>query len=334
MAKSPKPARSHLTESLRIALCRYKRDNPALSQRALVKWLEEIHQVTVMQATISNTLQRSVELLAWEETVNGNTKTRRPVMYQDVDEALAQWVEAYQANINISGEMIRQKTAQFLERLHLDAPKFKFSSGWLAKFKQQHQIRLHHRFGESGAADTEIIKESLPRIRTILDQYALANIYNMDETGLFYRMQANNSLATRQLEGRKQNKERITITVCCNVDGSDKLPFWIIGKSFRPRCFKNININNLDCKYHANKNAWMTHNVFKLWLTAFDRRMDGRKVILLFDNCSAHIKDADLEKFNIQLRNTTLLYLPPNTTSKIQPCDVGIIRTFKAYYHH
>jgi hypothetical protein len=60
--------------------------------------------------------------------------------------------------------------------------------------------------------------------------------------------------------------------------------------------------------------------------------MDGRKVILLFDNCSVHIKDADLEKFNIQLRNITLLYLLPNTTSKIQLCDAGIIRTFKAYY--
>jgi len=138
MAKSLKPARSHLTESLRIALCQYKRDNPALSQRALVKWLEEIHQVTVTQATISNTLQRSAELLAREEIVNGNTKTRRPVMYQDVDEALAQWVEVYQANINISREMIRLKAAQFLERLHLDAPKFEFSNGWLAKFKQRH----------------------------------------------------------------------------------------------------------------------------------------------------------------------------------------------------
>jgi len=154
----------------------------------------------------------------------------------------------------------------------------------------------------------------------------------MDETGLFYHMQADNSLATRQLEGRKQNKERITITVCCNADGFDKLPLWIIDKSFRPRCFKNINIDNLNYKYHANKNAWMTQNVFKLWLTAFDWLMDGRKVILLLNNCSAHIKDADLEKFNIQLRNTTLLYLPPNTTSKIQPCDVGFIRTFKAYY--
>jgi hypothetical protein len=60
--------------------------------------------------------------------------------------------------------------------------------------------------------------------------------------------------------------------------------------------------------------------------------MDGWKVILFLDNCSAHIKDADLEKFNIQLKNTTLFYLPPNTTSKIQPCDAGIIRTFKAYY--
>jgi hypothetical protein len=139
----------------------------------------------------------------------------------------------------------------------------------------------------------------------------------MDETGLFYRMQVDNSLATRQLEGRKQNKEHITITVCCNADGFDKLPLWIIGKLFCPRCFKNINIDNLDYKYHANKNAWMTQNVFKLWLTAFDRHMDGRKVILLFDNCSAHIKDADLEKFNIQLKNTTLLYLSPNTTLKI-----------------
>jgi hypothetical protein len=60
--------------------------------------------------------------------------------------------------------------------------------------------------------------------------------------------------------------------------------------------------------------------------------MDGRKVILLLDNCNAHIKDANLEKFNIQLKNTTLLYMLPNTTSKIQPCDAGIIRTFKAYY--
>ncbi len=29
-----------------------------------------------------------------------------------------------------------------------------------------------------------------------------------------------------------------------------------------------------------------------------------------------------------------MFYLPPNTTSKIQPCDAGIIRSLKAYYRH
>ena len=70
----------------------------------------------------------------------------------------------------------------------------------------------------------EALSARLPEIRKTLDEYALNDIYNMDETGLFYRMQANISLATRQLEGRKQNKEQITIAICCNADGSDKLP--------------------------------------------------------------------------------------------------------------
>jgi hypothetical protein len=34
-----------------------------------------------------------------------------------------------------------------------------------------------------------VIEESLPQIRLTLDQYERRDIYNMDETGLFYRMQ-------------------------------------------------------------------------------------------------------------------------------------------------
>ena len=59
--------------------------------------------------------------------------------------------------------------------------------------------------------------------------------------------------------------------------------------------------------------------------------MANRKVLLLLDNCSAHIPLVNIPN-HIQLQNTTVFYLPPNTTSKIQPCDAGIIRNFKAYY--
>jgi hypothetical protein len=59
--------------------------------------------------------------------------------------------------------------------------------------------------------------------------------------------QADNSLAiaSKQLEGCKQGA--ITLAICCNGDGSDRLPLWVIGKYKNPRCFKNINKNTLGC---------------------------------------------------------------------------------------
>ncbi|OAE19032.1 hypothetical protein AXG93_2839s1280 [Marchantia polymorpha subsp. ruderalis] len=54
-------------------------------------------------------------------------------------------------------------------------------------------------------------------------------------------------------------------------------------------------------------------------------------VLLILDNCSAHISVDEVHE-QITLCNTTILYLPPNTTSKIKHCDKGINRNFKAYY--
>jgi hypothetical protein len=145
--------------------------------------------------------------------------------------------------------------------------------------------------------------------------------------------QADNSLATKQLEGHKQNKERLTLVVCYNADGLDKLPFLVIGKYENPRCFKNVNRNSFGCKYQSNLKAWMTQVIFLEWLKRFDAWMVGRNVLLIMDNCSAHISLMQFASV-VTLRNTTVFYVPPNTTSKIQPCDAGIIRSFKAYYWH
>ena len=52
-----------------------------------------------------------------------------------------------------------------------------------------------------------------------------------------------------------------------------------------------------------------------------------RNILLFADNCSAHVKAAQ----NIQLRLGTLIFLPTNS-SRSQPLDQGIIRSFKAHY--
>ncbi len=134
--------------------------------------------------------------------------------------------------------------------------------------------------------------------------------------------QADNSLASKQLEGRKQNKERIILTICCNGDGSDRLSLWVIGKYKNSHCFKNINKNTLGCQYRNNSSVWMTREIFLEWLRGFDLHVSRCKVLLIMDNFSGHIPLDQLPN-HIQLRNTTVFYLPPNATSKIQPCDAG-----------
>ena len=136
-------------------------------------------------------------------------------------------------------------------------------------------------------------------IQTELPEYDPANIYNMDETGLFYWLEPN---ATGPVWGKKRVKNRITVSLCVNATG----------KTFDP---------------YNNKKAWMTSAIYQDWLINFNRSMtQGRQVILLVDNAGSHSSEG------IELSNLKVKFLPPNTTAHIQPWDTGIIRNFKANY--
>ncbi|XP_055800418.1 CENP-B homolog protein 2-like [Solanum dulcamara] len=114
----------------------------------------------------------------------------------------------------MSGQIIQGKTKDlFLKTYGETIPEFNFSSGWLERFKSRYEIKSYRRFGKSGSVIMNIENE-LPSIRSKLDQFELKDIYNMDEIGLFYRLKADHSLAIKQLEDRKKNKERITLALC------------------------------------------------------------------------------------------------------------------------
>lgn len=73
--------------------------------------------------------------------------------------------------------------------------------------------------------------------------------------------------------------------------------------------------------------------IFKEYLHWFDQRMAGWNVVLLLDNFSGYIKaDEAIQNSGLKLQNTTLIWLPPNSTSQYQPLDQGIIAIFKGYW--
>ena len=164
----------------------------------------------------------------------------------------------------------------------------------------------------------------------LLREYKPDDIYNADETGLYYRATPDGSLcyAYQQLSGSKKAMDRVTILCCANMSGNDKVKLLVIGKSKKPRCFKGINVDTLPVSYRANKNAWMTSLLLEEWITRWDSALgkQSRKILLLVDNyCTAH---PALDT----LKNIRLEFLPPNTTSLIQPMDQGIIKNIKGHY--
>lgn len=135
----------------------------------------------------------------------------------------------------------------------------------------------------------------------------------MDECGLFYNMLPDKTYAYKgeNCNGGKVSKERLTILVGANMDGTEKLPILVIGKSKKPKCFQNV--KSFPCDYESNKKAWMTITIYEAYLKKLDAKMRRakRSIILFVDNCAAHSKDA-------KYSNVKVLFLPPNSTSVLQ----------------
>jgi hypothetical protein len=160
-------------------------------------------------------------------------------------------------------------------------------------------------------------------------KYALDDIYNCDETGLFFRCMPDKTLVLQSEQktasGVRKSKERVTILCCVNASGSDKRQLVMVGKSASPKALKEY--KNLSLTYKSQPSAWMSVEIFTDWLKNFDAAMGAakRKILLLLDNAPVHPRD-------VKLDNIQLVFLEPNTTSKLQPLDSGIIKTLKTHY--
>ncbi|KAE8204004.1 hypothetical protein CF327_g7740 [Tilletia walkeri] len=318
-------------DDARVLLCKRSEKLPKLSQRKLKKWLLDTHGISVAQSTISDTLKYK-EIYLSPDFIPGSTKQGRAAKWAQLERALYEWVVAYQKSVAITGALIKTKAAQYYARLipqeeqepeKLDPENW--TNGWLEGFQRRTGIKNRRRHGEADSVNLDKLASELPGIQLKTSKYALKDTFNMDETALFWRLQPDTGLATELIAGNKQDKTRVTLVACCNADGSEKIELWVLGQYQNPRALNKINRNLLGCQYRANKKGWMTGAMFKEWLEAFDKQMEGRKVCLLLDNASSH--DPSVETQNVEV-----IFLPPNTTSVIQPLDQGIIRSLKVHY--
>ncbi|KAJ0173757.1 hypothetical protein K1T71_010906 [Dendrolimus kikuchii] len=207
---------------------------------------------------------------------------------------------------------MKAKTENFDEKLGLTF--FKASEGWLGKFKQRHHINYSKISGEARSLDANVTHDWINRVWSKLtEKYAPNDILSADEARIFYKLTPDKTLKFNRekcVEG-KLSKEHISVHLM------------VIGKSKNPRCFKNI--KKFPVTYKANKSAWMTSQLFEEEVRKWDVELKVRKILLLVGNSPAH-------PFISNLQNIDLAFLPPNTTSLLQPIDQSVIKSLKGHY--
>lgn len=117
-------------------------------------------------------------------------KRVRQTEHPEVSEMMDLWVsKAMDDGIMLTGEVLRQKWNAFADMAGVpEDERLNLSNGWLGCFKERNGLKQMKRHGEAALSDAETVEEERERIQDLIKEsnYELRDIFNMDETGLFY----------------------------------------------------------------------------------------------------------------------------------------------------
>ncbi|XP_037808506.1 jerky protein homolog [Lucilia sericata] len=122
--------------------------------------------------------------------------------------------------------MVKEKAKIFHSKLETNS-ECEYSNGWLQNFKKRHGIHKLRAEGEKSSADYIAATMFVEKLNEYILTEKLTNeqIYNGDETGLFWKCLPESSLACHNenfIDGHKVSKERVTTLLCANAAGTHK----------------------------------------------------------------------------------------------------------------
>ena len=114
-----------------------------------------------------------------------------------------------------------------------DYDDFGASDGWLDGWKSSYSIKERRIVGEAGDVSGKTITSWMERVNELTEGYDLKDIWNMDESGCFFKALPERGLVQKgqQSKGGKKSKQRFTVAFFVNAAGEKVDEPIVIGKS-------------------------------------------------------------------------------------------------------
>ena len=234
----------------------------------------------------------------------GNKSNRRQLKqgtFAYLDDLIFKWLlNVRSRNVVVSASILKTKAKELAEKINIKG--FQASDGWLDRWKNRYNVSFKTVSGEGNSCTDEM----------------------MMNLGCFFVFSLMSHLIfDLKVAQRENSKIRLTGMATANASGH-KILIFVISKSKSPCCFKGVKY--LPCRYRNQNKNWLDSILFEEWIREVEKKFakEKKNVALIIGNCPAHPTIDNLKSIE-------LIFLPPNTTSKLQPMDQGVIRFLKTY---
>lgn len=129
-------------------------------------------------------------------------KKRRLSPFAEVDKALLEYIcKAQEVHLPLSDDLLATRATEIAQEqgyeLSEETGFGAISLSWVTRFKRRHGYRAVRLKGEIGSNSKALAEAELPNLRETISRYSACNIYNFDETALFWKCMPDTTIAKK-----------------------------------------------------------------------------------------------------------------------------------------
>lgn len=284
------------------------------------------------------------------ETLVGVSLGRKPVLSENIEELLVKYcVDMDSRYFGLRRKDITRMAFQLAMHNGVKHPfsAQKQSAGrkWLKGFLKRHpQLALRKPQGTSINRIKGFSQENVKIFFELYEPELLKiksnplRLYNVDETGI--TIVQHKSVKVVSLKGKRNvanltSAERghlITVVTCMNAAGSYVPPLIVWPRKNAKDELMNGTPAGSIAAYHPS--GWIQTDIFTMWFNHFLKHTKPSlddPILLVLDGHNSHTRNVDLIN-RARDNHVSIVCLPPHSSHKMQPLDVGFLFPLKTFY--